>query len=402
MDGIDLLSSMHFIVDGRGNYYRINGSDQLVVADGREDAGLFSFVEANRRIGGGKKSHFYSAIPVEEESTCQAKEATGYAEKVKTEKVPENTADVKTVELTDLKELDLTEYLNQFCKIVSGIPKYQEELKQALSDIDLQICDILHYIELYDTDKAKSMYLIELLKECREQRRDVKDAMFNIDCFKEALGTMFNVAKAKDSIKQMKKLNTRVYRPRKLEELFADCPEKTIRENKLMQVFSENTCMDVLRESNGNMECASENYTVNAGNHGTEWEEIQEVMQEGTDMEYTRKQTVYDGKENDWQQFIVKQTEFYANIEQYVMNLQADINDLDQEMADVLTEIDNANYNVAQGYKVLKHLKELRNQKNEKQKELACLYLLTDRFDCKAMADAMRDCEVGIGEIMGA
>ena len=41
-------------------------------------------------------------------------------------------------------------------------------------------------------------------------------------------------------------------------------------------------------------------------------------------------------------------------------------------------------------------------QKNEKQKELACLYLLTDRFDCKAMADAMRDCEVGIGEIMRA
>ena len=85
-----------------------------------------------------------------------------------------------------------------------------------------------------------------------------------------------------------------------------------------------------------------------------------------------------------------------------MINLQIELDSVDHAIEQTLTLIEDANYNVAQGYKVLKHLKELRNQKNGKQKELACLYLFIDRFDCKAMAEAMKDCEEGIGDIMGA
>jgi len=217
--------------------------------------------------------------------------------------------------------------------------------------------------------------MIELLKECREQRRDVKDEMVRVEYFQKAIGTSGNAAKAKDSIKQIKKLNTRTYHPRKLQGLFEECPEKTIRQSKLIRAFEKNTCMDIL-ENEYKETCYIE----------------QETEEEGVIMEYTKQNTIFDGKENHWEQFAKQQADFYANAEQYIYNLQTDIDEIDAEIEQVFNEIENANYNVAQGYKVFKHLKELRNAKKAKQKELECLYILTEQFDCKAMAEIMAEC----------
>ena len=61
-----------------------------------------------------------------------------------------------------------------------------------------------------------------------------------------------------------------------------------------------------------------------------------------------------------------------------------------------MDEIDTANCNVAQGYKMFKRLKELRMKRKEKEQELQCLYTLTDRFDMDVMAD---ECESSAYEI---
>ena len=53
---MDISSEMYFIVDGSGNYYRVNDRNELIAVDNREDASVFSFVEANQRIGGGNKT----------------------------------------------------------------------------------------------------------------------------------------------------------------------------------------------------------------------------------------------------------------------------------------------------------------------------------------------------------
>ncbi|MBD5509850.1 MAG: hypothetical protein HDR08_01105 [Lachnospiraceae bacterium] len=385
------VNKLHYIVDGSHNYYRINGRDQLVVAGSREEAGVFSFMEANQRIGGGKKAHFYSAIPVEEKelltidfesSELDTKElmyTIPEVEKVYDLEEKQNDLEACNAEIRmslpyDMKSMDWHEYLTHFCYIASNIHNYQDELNQALSDIDMQICDIMHYIEIYDLDADDSIYMVDLLKECREQRRDVKDEMFRVECFQKAIGTSSNIAKAKDSIKQMNKLSARIYYPRKLQRLFENCPEKTMRHNKLLRAFECNTCMDI---ENGYCEKDSNGY-------GTE--------EEGVMVEHTKQKTVFDGKLNNWLQFAKQQAEFFANAEQYIYNLQADMNELDREMEQTLHEIENANYNVTQGYKVFKHLKELRNIGKEKQKELDCLYILTERFDCSAMAEAMEAC----------
>ena len=187
------ISGLHYIVDGSGNYYRMNGNNQLVVADGIECAEVFCYTEAKQRIGEGKKAHFYSTVPVE-----------GVAPVEEQEGEPIYMGRGNETSSYDIKNIDWSEYLTHFCYIASGIHNYQDELNQALSDIDVQICDLLHYIELYNLDEEESLRVIELLKECREQRRDVKDEMFRTECFKNSIGTSSNIAKVKDCIKQIK------------------------------------------------------------------------------------------------------------------------------------------------------------------------------------------------------
>ena len=51
---------------------------------------------------------------------------------------------------------------------------------------------------------------------------------------------------------------------------------------------------------------------------------------------------------------------------------------------------------MTQGYKLFKCLKELRIQRKEKEKELQCLYILTERFDMGAMAN---ECESNAYEL---
>ena len=104
-------------------------------------------------------------------------------------------------------------------------------------------------------------------------------------------------------------------------------------------------------------------------------------------MEYVRKETVLDGKEHDWLAFARQQSEFYDNVSQYMMNLQLDMDEIEASIEDTLIMIEDANFNVAQGYKAFKQLKDLRNQKKEKQKEYDCLVALTKGISVGEIAD---------------
>lgn len=378
-----MVSGLYFIVDGSGNYYRVNSSDQLVAVESRTYAGVFSFAEANQKIGGGKKAQFYSVIPVEEKEERELKPFI--QEEQVHEPVMERTTKTETDFVYDMKNVNWEEYLNHFCYLVCGLKDYQEELKQALSDIDMQICDIMHYIELYDLDENESIRMVELLKECREQRRDVKDETVRVEYFQKSIGTSANVAKVKDSMKQIKKLSTRMYHPRKLPTLFKTCMGETIRQNKLERAMDTSTCIDAVIDA---VEQKVEDSLY----------EVQVAMEENA-MEYTKQETVFDVQENNWLQFAKQQAEFYANAEQYMINLQIRQGELDSELEELLNEVENANYNVTQGYSVYKRLKELRNTKKKLQKELDALYILTYGINCNQMAENMSACVEELGAL---
>lgn len=69
---------LYYIMDYSGNYYRVSKADQLVAAASEEEATVFTFAQANSRIGGGKKSSFSCMISIEEgegtENSCEIRE----------------------------------------------------------------------------------------------------------------------------------------------------------------------------------------------------------------------------------------------------------------------------------------------------------------------------------------
>lgn len=260
--------------------------------------------------------------------------------------------------------------------MASGLKDYRDELAKNHSDVEQKICDILHYIELCETDDEEAVDLVELLRVCRENRRDIKDELMRIEYFQNNLGTSANVAKAKQALKSIKGLETRKYKPRKYDELFENCIMK--------DRHRERADMDV----DG---AVTENRKM-------KYSMVQPVKDEGGEdiMVEERNYTPYDGKENDWLTFARQQAEFYRNASQYIVNLQITINEINQEIEDILEETEVANCNVAQGYKVFKRLKELRLERKTKSQELNCLYALTEYIDCNALADT---CEGNLAEI---
>ncbi len=176
-------------------------------------------------------------------------------------------------------------------------------------------------------------------------------------------------------------METRKYKPRKYEELFENCIFKDRRLRR-----------DDIHRTTRISSDTKQGYSVELT--------FDEKDGEGTVAE-ERSYTPYDGKENDWVSFAKQQAEFYRNAGRYMANLQIDIKEIDTEIENILLETEDANCNVAQGYKVFKRLKELRLEKKAKTKELNCLYALTDYIDCESLADTCKDNLAEIEEIMG-
>lgn len=223
--------SLYYIMDYSGNYYRTNQADQLVSVVSQQDAMVFTFAQANSRICVGKKAAFYCMIPIEdsedetdaaecEEVSPDEEMGVNDMEKQENTGVEEYFSPVKELtydELTeqaekdvssyDLSEIDWAEYLTHFTYLVEGLKDYREDLASKHSDIDQKICDILHYIELCETNDEEAIDLIELLRVCRENRREIKDELQRIEYFQNNFGTSANAAKAKQALKCIKGLS---------------------------------------------------------------------------------------------------------------------------------------------------------------------------------------------------
>ena len=376
--------SLYYIMDYSGHYYRTDKSDQLVAVAGEQDATVFTFAQANSRICVGKKASFYCMVPIEETEEDMNGTVSGSneiddnsgalpAEEQKENNDDEYISPIKelsfyevsvpidiNVASYDLSEMDWAEYLTHFTYLVEGLKDYREELSKKHSDIDQKICDILHYIELCETDDNEAADLVELLRVCRENRRDIKDELQKIEYFQTGFGTNANVTRAKQALKSIKGLETRKYKPRKYEELFENC---VLKDRRLQR--------DDLHRAAHVSSDAKQRYSV---------------------------EPTFD--EKDGEEFARQQAEFYRNAGQYITNLQIDIKEIDADIENILMETEDANCNVAQGYKVFKRLKELRLEKKAKTKELNCLYALTDYIDCESLADTCEDNLAEIEDIM--
>ena len=332
------IYGLQYVMDGKGNYYKKNEKGRLVIASGEEDATQFTFFEANQMIGG-NTSFTYFTVPVED-------------------RIQEDEEEMDMSEKHPITKDELINNLEQLCYIASITDERMKELNEELSEVDQKICDVLHLFELYELTEEERLNAVEIVKKERQKRRDIKDEMICLELYQTTFGTKESMTEAKNIISSIKRMYYRVYKPRQLTELFEGMSDRKI--DRVSYIDTRNAVSSIDTD------------TYEGG-----------ILT----MEYTRKETVYDGRENDWLAFAKKQLEFYQNAPQYMINLQMDIEAIDEAIEEALAHIEDANYNVAQGYKAFKELKELRNKRKEKQQELNCLSLLTQGVDFTYMVD---------------
>lgn len=364
MDSAMVMERMYYIIDGRGNYYRTNEEDQLIVSRDKENADLFELKEANKRINSGKKMYFYSILPADMESgvghVSALREESAWVEENVASEVPKQEMHHTSEYKYDLEELDWKEYLLHFSYVVSGLKKYQDKLNSELSEVDMCISDLMHYLELYDLEDGDYIKAASMIKQYREQRRMIKDKAYMAECFQKTIGTNANLLKAKEALTHINKLEHRTYKPRLLSEIFTDTLIPSERREPLPEQPEERV-------------------------------EAMEYLEQ--------RDTKFDGEENDWGHLVAEQTIFFAEAKQYACNLQITLNELDEEIEQMLYQIEEANCNVTQGYKVFRSLKDLRVERKKVAKELECVQTITRCFDCEAMSEAYRYCGERIREI---
>lgn len=384
-------NSLYYIMDNRSNFYRLDNTNQLVMAKCQEEATIFTYNQASRRISGGKKCKFYSMISLEDlsdiekafgrsDTEIQKEQSNSKSKKDKNNSVIKlkdlSSVFAKSVagELTfeelekpveksiityDLSKMDWVEYLSHFLSISESIDAYRESGIQKLSEAEQKVSDVLHYIELCETNVMEAADLVELLRVCRENRREAKDEIYVLEAFQRNIATPQNVAKVKETLKQINGLKNRKYTPRKYAELFENS-QKIDRYHKYIDNDAVNEKSVIEKTNVENSEIKREKVMV-------------------------RNETPFDNKDNNWLAIAKQQLEFYKYAKQYQINLELDIEDIDSQIEELLADMEGQNCNVAQGYKYFKKLKDLRLERKEKHKELQCLSAMTSGLNCADM-----------------
>ena len=206
------MVKMYNIVDLRGHYYKIGDKGNLVVAKDSDDADLFSLREANDRIGGGRKARFYSVLEVEVSDEAETEivySAPKYDE-------------ITKPTMYDGLQNDWESTLSKLCYMSSHIHEYQENLNTMLSDVDKEICDLLHYLELNDLDDTEMLNASKMLQDRRRHRREIKDEMEKTAVIRSTfLDREFGI-KVHQGLEQIEHMKDRIYMPRRLSNLFVD------------------------------------------------------------------------------------------------------------------------------------------------------------------------------------
>lgn len=202
------------IVDTAGNYYKLNDRGSLVRAKNSSEAALFTIKEANERVGTGRKTWFYSIVEAQTDMipVAESSEPEVYA-----------APDYDTVEkptMFDGLQNNWEEILSNLCYMSSHMSEYQANLNQMLSDVDKEICDLMHYLEFTDLTDNEMLKVAEMLKERRCHRRQIKDEMEKTALMCDTFLDGAFVIKVQQSLDVMERMKSRQYTPRRLNDLF--------------------------------------------------------------------------------------------------------------------------------------------------------------------------------------
>lgn len=139
-------------------------------------------------------------------------ESVGFDVEEENQVEPNNTPEIEGIDLKQVKD-DINDFSIKLKKIIDN----REELLQQLSDVDLELSDIEHYIENNKFSACDGYKLAKMIQDKRKQRRIIKDKIKVIDTIKtESCSGIFNGR----LVEKLDKLGQWKYTPRVLINLF--------------------------------------------------------------------------------------------------------------------------------------------------------------------------------------
>ena len=203
---------LYYITDTYGSCYALNSMNKLAVVNKEEFATKFTLAKANNII--------QNAVKPMQRYQFILKEATNEPE------IEEEYFDLGKDEYIqtrfDHMDTDWNGYIEDLIGFSSQLKQYRVNLNYMLSEVDKEICDIMHYIEFNNLDAAKGYKVYKMIKDCRMRRRKIKDEHEKVNAAIQVLANDELIDKMRTALKQMRGLDQRLYTPRVLTELFAD------------------------------------------------------------------------------------------------------------------------------------------------------------------------------------
>ena len=130
--------------------------------------------------------------------------------------VPE-TAATDSETAPALGSIDWDYLLSQTGEVYRSIQLYSKQLNRMHSEVDMEICDLMHYIEFSSLSAAKGYEAYRMLRDALQQRRQIKDENCRIGAFLAARSEDFLSGRVK---KCFEGLSHREYAPRIRRDLF--------------------------------------------------------------------------------------------------------------------------------------------------------------------------------------
>lgn len=203
---------LYYITDTYGSFYGMNQLNKLVAVSDIQNATKFTLIKATNVIQNMIKPMQRYQFVLREATTEEGKEP----------EYVEVSEDECYHTRFDNMDTDWNGYMEDLISFCSQLSQYQTNLNFMLSEVDKEICDIMHYIEFYNLDAAKGYKMYKMLKDCRLRRRKIKDEREKVSAAIQAVGNLEFVEKIKTCLCQMKGLDKRKYTPRILDELFEE------------------------------------------------------------------------------------------------------------------------------------------------------------------------------------
>lgn len=205
-----MRDKIYYIADTYGCYYGFNHENKLIQVSDKSKASKLTFLKANNVLQNMiKPSNRYQFILVDASNEESNTEVLSIIQK----------REWKDTRFDDL-DTDWQTCMEDILSFVSQLQQYKNNLSYMFSQVDKEICDIMHYIEFNNLDAANGYKIYKMLRGCRLRRRKIKDEDIKVSAAIQAIGGIDLQEKLRTCITQIKGLENRIYQPRVLNELF--------------------------------------------------------------------------------------------------------------------------------------------------------------------------------------